>query len=113
MSDDTRLERLEDKVDDIKEEVGEIKTDLKVHTTLVEDKMRVFEDHITGDNKIITHIQPLLQDLPTIKEAVDQFKYEQIKKKKSSEKLKSIAAKLGIVSLVITILIGISKLGWI
>lgn len=109
MSED-RLERLEDKVDGIKEDVSELKTDLKVHMNKVDTEMKVFAEHITGDNKIISHLQPLLDDIPLIKETLEEFRYEKKAKAKLMEKLKFTSAILGITSLSIGIYLGIGKL---
>ena len=52
---DSRLDRMEDKVDKIQEQVSELNVDLKVHMALI-------EEHVTGDKKIINEIQPMIRD---------------------------------------------------
>lgn len=76
MSDD-RFQRLEDKVDNLKEDVTELKTDFKIHVSKMEDRLDLFEDHITGDNKIISKIEPLLERMPELAEVLDDKKYRE------------------------------------
>lgn len=110
MSDERRLERVEEKVDIVKDQVSELRADFKVHSAKVSDKMEVFEQHITGDEKIITHIQPLLERLPDIHEAVEEFRFEKKLKQQAAERRKKITWALGSASLILGIIAGITKL---
>ena len=61
---DKRLDKLEDKVDAIREDVTELKTDFKIHTALI-------QEHVTGDAKIISELKPILHKLPDIIQIVE------------------------------------------
>ena len=110
MADDIRLGRLEDKVDVIKSEVSELRTDFKIHVTKIEDKMDIFSDHITGDNKIISHLQPVLEQLPELTNIIKEYQFEKELRRRRSEKTKKIASTLGIVSVALGIIISLIKL---
>lgn len=114
MSDEKRLERLEDKVDVIKEDVTELKVELRNHM----DKV---DEHIAGDKKIINEITPLLSSLPAL---IDMAEDHQFKKKLKEEqeeaakhdkviteaknaKWKNRAIKIGILTTVISTVAGI------
>lgn len=105
-----RLQRLEDKVDKVKEDVTELKTDFKVHTTEMNAKMQVFGDHMTGDQKIINEISPLMQELPDLVEIIKEYQYDKETKKRKREKIKSFMTKAGVVSILVGILAGLKKI---
>lgn len=101
-----RIDRLEDKVDAIKTDVAELKSDMK-------HLMPKIEEHITGDKKIINHLTPVIDKLPALIEIVERDQFEKMKRKEKAEKLKNLTAKLGFISLLVGIGAGISKiLGW-
>ena len=106
---DSRLERLEEKVDVVRDEVNELKTDFKVHQTNMDNRMDLFQDHIAGDNKIITHIQPILERLPEIIETLEDHKAEKIIKKDKELRLKKLATVLGIIGTICGIVFGAAK----
>lgn len=68
-----RVERMDEKIDGMKEDIFELKSDFKVFSHNI-------ERHVTGDEKIISEIQPTLRafqdfvrnDLPIIKEIANQ-----------------------------------------
>lgn len=98
-----RIDRLESKVDAIKEDVTELKTDMK-------HLMPKIEEHITGDKKIINALAPVIDKLPSLIEIVENDQYEKRKKAEKREKLKSLTTKLGLLSLIVGIGAGISKI---
>lgn len=108
--DTSRFERLESKVDQVKDDVSELKVDFKIHMVNVENKMNDFASHIQGDNKIINHIEPLLKQLPEIYDLVSEYKFQKQLNARKIEKVKSMTAKLGLISLLVGIAVGISKL---
>lgn len=110
MKSEDRLNRLEDKVDGVKTEVSELRTEFKVHASIISEKLEIFDDHITGDNKIINHIQPLLERLPDLVEIVEDVQFEKKKKQESTEKLKSFSLKAGALATVVGIVVGIVKI---
>jgi hypothetical protein len=57
-----RLDKVESKIDQVQKDVSELKSDFKVHVTNMEHKLGAFKDHIAGDNKIITHILPIIEE---------------------------------------------------
>ena len=109
-TDNKRLERLEDKVDLIKDDVSELKSDFKVHVNKMEDKMEVFGEHITGDQKIINHLEPFLKQLPEFSEALGDYKFKKQLRERREKWIKRTTAVLGLVSLLVGISVGVSKL---
>lgn len=110
MSEENRMDRLESKVDDIKEDVSELKADLKIHTVTIDKQLELFGEHVTSDTRIVKHIQPLLDDLPSIKAAVDEFKFERKLKAKNKERVKTVSSVLGVLSLVVGIVYTLTKI---
>ena len=83
---ETRMTRLEGKVDKISEKVDEtrediyaIKSDLKVHSQQV-------QQHVDSDAKIVKHFQPLLEDLA----------YKKKRKEDNKRRLKEWSMRFGI-----------------
>jgi len=100
---ESRFQRLEDKVDAVKEDVSELKTEFKIH-------MAVIERHVSSDERIIQKINPLLEKFNEIVDVVEEHKFDKQLSKKKMEAIKRWSARLGLVSIVIGILVGISKL---
>ncbi len=105
-----RLERLENKVDRIEDTVVEIRTDMKHYNNKV-------EDHLKSDAGIIKTISPILEKLPQIVEIAEQYQFEkQLEAKKTEDRnrrnelAKFYSIRLGIISTIIGIAIGASKL---
>lgn len=105
--DDSRFSRLENRVDEIKDDLSEVKAEQKVTTnslTELKDVLREYvqaaNDHITGDQKIITEIVPIITELKPI---VEEYKFQKDLKertdKERDEKMtryKHLATKIGI-----------------
>lgn len=68
-----KFEKLEDKIDQVGDNVNQLRTDFKVHVALI-------EEHVAGDKKIINEIQPILE----------AYKFEQLKKKEAIENREAI-----------------------
>lgn len=100
---ETRIDRLETKVDDIKEDVVELKTDMK-------HLMPKIEEHITGDKKIINHLSPVLDKLPALIQIVENDQFEKRKKEEKAQKLKTLTSKLMLLSIIVGIGAGVSKM---
>jgi len=108
--DQDRFNRLEDKVDRLKDDVTEVKVGLEVHSKTMIEKMNSFEDHIAGDNKIISHLKPVLEKLPTIVEMAEEHTFRKRQEEDRKKKLASYKAKLTAVSITIGVLLGAYKL---
>ena len=100
---ENRIDRLETKVDDIKEDVVELKTDMK-------HLMPKIEEHITGDKKIINHLSPVLDTQPALIEIVENEQFEKRKKEEKAQKLKTLTSKLMLLSIIVGIGAGVSKM---
>jgi sugar-specific transcriptional regulator TrmB len=96
-------DRLESKIDIIKEDVTELKTDMKY-------LMPKIEEHITGDKKIINALAPVIDKLPNLIEIVERDQYKKFKKAERNEKIKYYTSKLLLLSLVVGIGAGITKI---
>lgn len=91
MSDnESRFQRIEDKVDAVKDEVTEIKVELKEYTAEV-------KRHVGGDEKIINEIAPIIED----------FKYRKMREEERNQKVKSWAMRLGLLATVVGLLAAI------
>lgn len=100
---DSRIERIEVRVDEIKDDVSELKADFRIHTKLV-------EEHVMGDTKIITEIQPLLAAIPQITEMAEEHHYKKMKRKKRIEKMKSISLPVGLIATLVGLISGVMRL---
>jgi hypothetical protein len=98
-----RFARIEVRVDEIKEDVTELKTEFRIHKDLI-------EEHVVGDQKIIKEIQPLLAAIPSIERMVGDFEYKKENRRRNKEKLKNAGVKLGISATLLSIMLGILKL---
>lgn len=123
---ETRFGRLEDRVDSLKDDVAEIKVKQTLtHETLCglkndfEEHVEEIRNHITGDNKIINHIEPIIGLLPTLSEIAQQYHFEKLKKeeegrlrKENREKIKDVSVKVGLLgSLISAVLYVLHKFG--
>lgn len=86
-----RFDRLETRVDEIKDDLAEVKAEQKVmhnsFSDLRQDITRHTEEvksHVAGDNKIIIEIMPLIAEM---KELVDDHKFNKEAAKRKQEKL--------------------------
>lgn len=102
MSTEKRIERIEVRVDEIKDDVSELKADFKIHTKLI-------EEHVAGDTKIIKEIQPLLNVIPHLTEMTQDYAYKKHRKEKIQDNIKDMSMKLGLVSLILGIVTGVVK----
>jgi len=100
MSDDIRFSRLEGKVDKIDEKVNqtredmhEMRTELRVHTATV-------ERHVMSDERIIKRVKPLL----------DEMAYKKKKKEERKEKLKTWSMRVGLIAASVSIVFGITRI---
>lgn len=85
-----RLDRLETKVDKVQDDISELRSDFKLH-------LKVIEEHVAGDKKIINEIQPI----------IEQFKFDQEQKTRRYRTLKIIGTISAIFAAIAT---GIAKL---
>lgn len=102
-----RYDRLEDKIDKVKDDVTEVKVDVAEMKTTLKNTNELIAEHISGDNKVINQLVPILGDLGSM---VEDHKYNKLKKKKFTEKLKTVSLKLSIVGAVVGIGAGIAKI---
>lgn len=103
MMTEKRIDRLEDKMDAIKEDVTELKSDMK-------HLMPKIEEHITGDKKIINALAPVIDKLPSLIEIVEKDQFEKMKKKESADKVKYYSSRLLLLSAIVGIGAGITKI---
>ena len=96
-------DKLSDKQDKIHEELVEVKSDLKIFVHQV-------EEHVSSDKKIASEIEPLVQILPSLASMVKDHEFKKERSKRIVKKGKMLGMFLGIVSTVVGIAVGISKL---
>lgn len=100
---DKRLDKLEEKVDAVKEDVMELKSDFKIHTTLI-------REHVAGDNKVISDLKPILAKLPDIVQIVEDYQYSKMNRQKKMEFIADWTKKLTFVSTAIGVIYAILQL---
>lgn len=105
--DDARFSRLENRVDEIKDDLSDVKAEQKITNNNIEslkeymDKhSKLVSKHVTGDEKIITEIAPI----------IEEFKFQQEKRRRRIEAFKVWGTKLMIPSIIIGMLAGIAKI---
>lgn len=116
-----KFDKLDDKVDTLKEDFIELKSDVKYYITRV-------DKHVSGDDKIITEIQPTLEmfnrfvkeDLPEIKKVLESqekkkiiLEYKKIEESKSLKEKMTWKVNISILGAILSIIYTIYRLGWI
>ncbi len=107
--DEIRYSRLESRVDEIKDDLSEVKAEQKITNHNIEDlkshmisHTESVKNHVAGDDKIIAQLLPI----------IDEFKFEKERKRRRLESLKAWGIRLGIPSILVGIIGGIVKI-WI
>ena len=105
MSNEVRFQRMEDKIDSVREDVMAVKAEVSEMKSDIKHHMKKVEEHVAGDKKIINEIQPILAKLPQIVEMAEEYHV--------SKRLQQKAVKLlGVIGIIVGILSGLSKLGY-
>ena len=103
-----KVDRLKDEhnedMTEIKVDIAEIKSDVKHIDVKIDTAIKVFHDHVTGDNKIITHIEPILPHLASIAQMAEDHNFKRVKQQKRTDFLKSSRLKLGVLLTVVSII---------
>ena len=86
-----RFDKLEEKVEEVKDDINELKVEFRVHTELM-------REHVAGDSKIIQQITPLLDALPDLKDIVTEYHLDKREAKKKAQERTVILDKIKIVS---------------
>jgi archaellum component FlaC len=100
---ENRFERLDDKVDNVKIEIVELRSDIERYTDEI-------VKHVSGDEKIVTEIMPTLlvfkqfveTDLKDFREIILKSKFEEINQKEIQKKKESFISNTKIVGGVLT-----------
>jgi len=100
---DNRIERIEDKLDKVQHDVIEMRIDMK-------HMLPKIEEHIAGDKKIINELIPVLEKLPLIVEIAEIHQFQELKKKERNLKVKYWSTRLGLISIIIGGIAGITKI---
>ena len=102
-----KIDKLEQKLDKVTDDVTDVKVDVAEMKTLMKVTYDKVEEHIAGDNKIITKLDPILEQLG---EMVADHVYSKAKAKEEKEqrelrtkKWQIVALKLGVVATVVGI----------
>lgn len=103
--DDNRLARLETRVDEIKDDLAEVKADQKASNIFMQEfkaefkeHKEIVKEHVMGDNKVINQIMPLLSDMS---ELIYEHKFAKEAKKRKITMLKDWSLKIGLISAIV------------
>lgn len=101
MMDEGRFSRLEIRVDEIKDDISEMKAEQRVLTHSIEnlkltvkDQNETMKAHVAGDAKIINQIKPV----------IEEFKFAQEQKRRRIAQFKEWTLKLGVPATIIGII---------
>lgn len=104
---DDRIARIETRVDEIRDDLSDLKAEQKITNNNIENlkehmvqHSELVKQHVAGDDKIITELIPL----------IEEFKFQKERKKRRIESLKLLGMKLGIPSVIVAIVGGIVKI---
>ena len=111
MNNDNRIIRLEDKIDLIKDEVSELKTEFIKQKSDIKLYLKKVEEHIVGDNKIINELKPVLSKLPDIMTMAEEYNEDKIVMKRVKAIKMNIIKVLAGLGTILGILVSLSKLG--
>jgi len=103
MSDD-RFNRIEIKVDKIDEKVNGVKIDITELKSDMRQHMRVIEEHVAGDNKIIEHISPMLPIFPDLADMVKDYTFKKEKDSRRMAVMKLWSLRIGLAATTIGLL---------
>jgi len=103
--DDSRFSKLEDRVDEIKDDVSDLKSETKVQHVMIQELKDDFKEHlfdikthITGDEKIISKINPVLNSIVDINEIIADYKFKKEAVSRKKKILKYISINIGILA---------------
>ena len=104
--DANRFSRIETRVDEIKDDLAEVKAEQKIisHSILdlkedIHKHTLVVRGHVAGDEKIISELIPLIGD----------YKFHKEKTRRRNAQLKDFSIKIGIVTAVLGLVGGVIK----
>lgn len=106
MSNEVRFQRMEDKIDSVKEDVTEVKMEVAEIKTDIRHHMSKVESHVAGDNKIINELQPILAKLPHIVEMAEEYHI-------SKQLRKRVWKYVGVIATLVGLTAGLMKVGLI
>lgn len=101
---ESRFDKLDNKIEKVREDVSELKVDLKAHIVESKINMDVIRDHVAGDKKIINAIEPLMSELPDLVNIIKEYQFNKLKKQKKLSFLNITKSKIAILVGVITII---------
>lgn len=102
-----RYDRLESKIDKVNDDVTEVKVDMAEVKNMVKNTNEIMSEHIAGDNKIISQLAPILNELGDM---VQDHTYNKMKKEERFDKLKLWSIRLSLFGTVVGIGAGIAKI---
>jgi hypothetical protein len=107
---ESQFEKLEDKVEAVREDVSELKSDLKLHVQETRQNMEVIRAHVTADNRIVAAIEPLVKELPTLIEIAKEYHWQKLAKEKQESVLSVWGKRLAILASGATLMAGLIKI---
>lgn len=100
----------QDKLDRVSTDVTELKVKVSMLDEKLDDHMKEIKEHVAGDKKIINELTPVLSKLPTIVEMAEEHRFRVKKLERRRTLLKDISLKLGVISLIVGIAVGIVRI---
>lgn len=110
MISESQITKLEDKVEAVREDVSELKSDLKLHIQETRQNMEVIRAHVSADNRIVAAIEPLVKELPTLVEIAKEYHWQKMAKEKKESAVSIWAKRVGILASGATLMAGLIKI---
>jgi hypothetical protein len=107
---ESQISKLEDKVEAVREDVSELKSDLKLHIQETRQNMEVIRAHVSADNRIVTAIEPLVKELPTLVEIAKEYHWQKLSNEKKESMFALWGKRLAILASGATLMAGLIKI---
>ena len=107
---ESQLSKLDDKVEAVREDVSELKSDLKLHIQETRQNMDVIRAHVSADNRIVAAIEPLVKELPILVEIAKEYHWQKLAQEKKESAISLWGKRLAILASGATLMAGIIKI---
>lgn len=104
-----RFRRVEDKVDNLQENLYKVKNDVSLLHNKMDSHMELVKSHVSGDARIIKEVAPLINNYSKFEKILSDYNYREVQKEKRVDFIKKWTLKATLASSVLSVLYGIYK----